>query len=324
MSMELESHVVHMKQAVASLALTVTLAACATADKPAADFEPVQRLLDLSGLAWLGDDRFLAAHDAKNPDELDRVRVSLLKLPRSLAGIQWKPLAPTFPGGPSSDLESAAGVPGTNRVLLSESGDNAGEYRRIFLAEVAGENIAVTESLEWTGFTDAYNVEATAVAATGDGYLFLWAERASGKQVTGINWAPMTLQPFAIGPKAGSGRFELPRGLEDAAGRPLYTRPVVGLDVDAAGRVYAVAAYDPEGTVADPDNGPFRSAVFAVGRIGNGQLVLDAEPTLLATVDGFKLESVAAREIGGQAELFIGTDDENYGGTIRRLPVSVR
>jgi hypothetical protein len=85
-------------------------------------FRPVQKLLDLSGLAWLDGDTFLAVHDAKNPDENTRVRVSLLVLPRSLEGLLWRPLRPHFPGGQSSDLESAARIPGTDKVLLVESG----------------------------------------------------------------------------------------------------------------------------------------------------------------------------------------------------------
>jgi hypothetical protein len=52
-------------------------------DQPAGP-QPVQRLLDLSGLAWLGGDTFLTVHDAKYPDEGTRVRVSLLVLPNSL------------------------------------------------------------------------------------------------------------------------------------------------------------------------------------------------------------------------------------------------
>jgi hypothetical protein len=91
-------------------------------------YRPVQQLLDLSGLAWLGGDRFLAVHDAKYPDEPDRVRTSTLTLPSSLDGVLWKPLQPRFPTAPSSDLESAARIPGTDQVLPVESGDDAGEF----------------------------------------------------------------------------------------------------------------------------------------------------------------------------------------------------
>jgi hypothetical protein len=283
-------------------------------------FRPVQQLPDLSGLAWIGGDTFLAVHDAKNPDELDRVRVSLLMLPESLKGLLWRPLRVRFPDGPSNDLESAARIPGTRHVLLVESGDDAGAFQRIFLTKVVGNRVFATDVVEWSRFTEVFNVEGTAVAETELGYLFLWAERASGEQSTKIRWAPLTVVPFAIGPELDSATFELPDDLVDAEDNPLYNRPVVGMEVDADGRLYIVAAFDPEGTVEEPDNGPFRGAVFEIGRVTGGTVQLDPEPTLLATVDGFKLESIASREVNGRIELFVGTDDENYGGTLRPLP----
>lgn len=285
-----------------------------------AGFRPVQRLLDLSGLAWLGGDTFLAVHDAKNPDENTRVRISLLVLPRSLDGVLWKPLRLHFPGGQSSDLESAARIPGTDEVLLVESGDDASAFQRIFLAEVHANRVRVIGEIEWVSFTDVFNVEATAVAETEAGYLFIWAERNSGEQSTDISWTELTLDPFAIGPGVASAEFQLPEDLVNSNGNPLYNRPVVAMDVDDAGRIYTAAAFDPEGSVSDPDNGPFRSAVFKIGQVVGETIELDPEPSLQGTIDGLKVESVAARPQDGEIELFVGTDDENYGGTLRRLP----
>ena len=118
--------------------------------------------------------------------------------------------------------------------------------------------------------------------------------------------------------------FELPDDLVGAAGKPLYSRPVVGMEVDDAGHIYIVAAFDPEGTVEDPDEGPFRGAVIEIGRVIDGRVELDPEPTVLNMVDGFKLESIASRDVSGETELFVGTDDKNYGGTLRRLPPAQR
>lgn len=161
----------------------------------------------------------------------------------------------------------------------------------------------------------------TAVARAETGYLFIWAERNSGRQSTGINWTGLTLDPFAIGIDVSSAQLEL-QDLADARGDALYNRPVVGLEVDGTGRIYIVSAFDPEGSVPHPDNGPFRSAVFKIGQVTGGTVELDPEPSLQGTVDGLKTESVAVRAHEGDIELFIGTDDENYGGTLRRLPLA--
>jgi hypothetical protein len=41
----------------------------------------------------------------------------------------------------------------------------------------------------------------------------------------------------------------------------------------------------------------------------------------LATLDGLKVESIAVRESSEDGrQLYIGTDDEHYGGILRQLP----
>ena len=173
---------------------------------------------------------------------------------------------------------------------------------------------------EWGSFTAVFNVEATAVALTDDGFKFVWAERNSGEQSTELKWAGLTLAPLVIGPQEGSVLFTLPDFLVNESGNPLFTRSIVGLDVDSAGNIYSVAAFDPEGTVEDPDNGPFRSAVFRIGQIDGEGISLEETPAILAMVDSMKIESIAVRETDAGIELFIGTDDENFGGTLRQVP----
>lgn len=310
-----------MRRMLPTGSLALALIAATAAAQDADGYRPVQQLLDLSGLASLGGDRFLAVHDAKFPDERDRVRASLLKLPASLDGILWKPLAPRFPAEPSSDLESAARIPGTDHVLLVESGDDAGALQRIFLATVRDDTVEISGTADWSAFAETYNVEGTAVARVDGGYLFVWAERSSGAQSTQIRWTALGLEPLAFSAEVSGVAFELPADLVDAAGDPLYTRPVVALDIGPDGAVYSVAAFDPEGTVPNPDNGPFRSAAFRIGRIDGNGLSLHERPELLATMDGLKAESIAIVHADGQPALFIGTDDENYGGTLRRIPL---
>ena len=158
------------------------------------------------------------------------------------------------------------------------------------------------------------NVEATAVAEVGGTLLFLFAERAEGEGSSEIRFAELTLDPLRFGAFESAGAFTSPGPTGPNA------RPVSALEVDAAGAIYAASAEDP-----DDDSGPFRSAVYRIGRVGaeNGRasVSLDAGPTLLAVLDGLKVESLAVRERqGGSPELWVGVDDENYGGTMRPLP----
>ena len=105
---------------------------------------------DLSGLATAGDGRFLAVHDAKNPDELDRPRVSVLFTPRDLEGVLYKALTVDWGDIDSSDLESIARIGGSNRYLLCESGDDGDPtYRRIFKARLQDTNCL--SMMLWTG-----------------------------------------------------------------------------------------------------------------------------------------------------------------------------
>jgi hypothetical protein len=280
---------------------------------------PAPKLLDLSGLAWIGGDRFLAVSDAKYPAEPGLNRVSILTLPNSLDGVGFEHLKPAFPGRISSDLESAARIPNSSYVLLAESGDDNRPGQRIFLARVEDRQVSIEAVTEWRSFTEAFNIEASAVARTGEAYVFLWAERNSGNQGTDIKWVSMEVRPFRIGGIIESVSFTLPAKLSDGSGGPLFSRPIVGMDLDSAGNLYTVAAYDPEGTVQNPDNGPYRSAVLKIGQFTAGRLLLDETPSILAMVDGFKAESIAVRDTGKEIEFYVGTDDENFGGVLRRI-----
>lgn len=308
-----------------ALCVALAVAGCATRSVrvPSAEIDGdasgrASRLPDVSGLAWIEGDRFLAVHDAKFPDEPDLPRVSLLDLPVGLDGIRWAPLAVEFPGNPASDLESATRVPATGgrlRVLIAESAEEDAEKpfsRRIFLLEVTGESVAVIDHTDWP--IPTRNVEGMAVFESGGTLLFLFAERAHGERSSEIRWAELTLEPLAFGPFRNAGAFASPGPTGPTA------RPVSALEVDAGGAIYAASAEDP-----DDDSGPFRSAVYRIGRVVAGEarpaVELDAQPTLLGMLDGLKVESLAVREEPGEPlELWAGVDDENYGGTMRPLP----
>ncbi len=281
-------------------------------------FQQAATLPDLSGLTWIGDELLLAVHDAKNPGEKDRPRVSLLTLPQDLDGILWDPMELDWPEplGPSNDLESVAGIPGTSDVLLVESGDNGSEFQRIFRAHFDGQRLSIQDDTHWPVAVN--NVEATAVAKLGDKFVFLYAERAENQPSTLINWAEFSPSTLEFGPFTSV--------VFDNPDPDRINRPVVAMDVDSDGTIYVASAFDAEAAgYSNPDNGPFASSVWSIGDVtlvaDHPQVTLFAPPRREATLDGLKVESVALRDDGsGTYEIFVGVDDENYGGTLRMLP----
>lgn len=269
-------------------------------------------------MAWVAGDTFLVAHDAKRPDELDRPRLSLVSLPDRDGGPRWTPLSVSWPddAGPSHDLESIARIPHTDRYLLLESGDDGSAHQRIYISELAGGAAKILDVVAWP--VAIYNVEAAEIARIDTQLVFTFAERAHGMDETGLSWATITLDPL----KFGSFQSR-PLPAIDPAGP--HARPITALTIDSAGRLYGASAVDP-----DNDTGPYRSVVRQIGRLerrhdGGIHVAISPEPARLATLDGLKVESLAIREIRrGEPELFIGTDDEYYGGALRALPTADR
>jgi hypothetical protein len=279
--------------------------------------QSIPTLPDLSGIAWIDGDRFLAVHDSKNPKQNQRPRVSIIRLPTAPGSIEWKPLAVDWPQslGPSSDLESIARIPGTGSFLLVESGERLKDrppFRRIFLAELRGEELRIVAFRELPDWV--INVEGMAVARAGNRLIFIYAERADHQPDTDILWAEFETDLVRLG---AWHRIKFrPPGFTG----PNW-RPVSSIEVDSAGRVYAASAYDP-----NDDNGPFRSVIWRIGQVqqdrnGNAILGIYRKPQLLARLDGLKVEGLAIREQQGKFEMFASSDDENYGGMVRLIPI---
>jgi len=272
-------------------------------------------LPDLSGMAWVEDDLFIGIHDAKrNPEKYNWPRVSFVRLPKSeLQGVIWQPLDLKFPGpeGRSSDMESACRIPGGKAFLFAESGQEGERDRRIFYAVYNNGILQIESYIVWP--VDIKNVEATEVCLVGDRMVFLYAERADGLPLTKLRWATLSLNPLTIG-KFGEITYE---GI-DPVGKG--ARPIVALDVDSDGFIYIASAYD-----SGSDDGPYRSVVWRIGKMiadgdGNPQVRLGKNKRL-ANIDGLKVESIAVREPNeGGKQIYVGTDDEHYGGVIRLLP----
>ena len=138
-------------------------------------------------------------------------------------------------------------------------------------------------------------------------------------------------------------------GRADASGS-LHIHRILALGI------YAAAAYDTD----VGDFGPYNSAVYKIGELAGGSVDIYSEPKMFAEatrddemgpretrcgdrllslrkqVDGFKVEAVARADKvpvnmyeDGEASAvsgpmtFLGTDDENYGGTLRPINLTL-
>lgn len=277
--------------------------------------DKAQTLPDMSGMAWVAEDLFIGVHDAKRTKKkFNWPRISFVHLPKSeLEGVTWKSLDLKFPGmeGRSSDLESACRIPGGKAFLFAESGQEGEHDRRIFYAEYDKGRLQITSYMVWP--VAISNVEATEVWKVGKQLIFLYAERAPGLPSTKLRWADLSLNPLTIGQFS-----EVTYKGIDPVGKG--ARPIVALDIDSKGHIYIVSAYD-----TGNDNGPFRSVVWRIGKITSGP---DGKPTIilnenrrLATLDGLKVESLSIRKSkDGSEQVYVGTDDEHFGGIIRLIP----
>jgi len=293
----------------ALLFLAALTIGCAASTRSSGGLPPVTALPDISGMSWISEERLLVVHDAKR-DRPARGRVGLLWLPTGSAGVRYLPLDIRWPTtGPSHDLESIARIPGTERALLAESGNDGEADPRLYLVALEETRLAVLETVPWP--TRIWNVEATTIVDVKGQLIFVYAERHQGADTTAIRWAPLQLDPIRFG-TFEEFRFRTP----DARA---INRGVVALDTDPSGRLLAAGAFDP-----DVDDGPFRSRIYQLGRfvVGrDGRVRYDGQqPERLFTVDGVKIEALAVRTmLDGTIEIVYGSDDEDFGGIVRRL-----
>lgn len=301
---------------------TVPLLSRGAAQEPASKSSGAPEILplpDLSGLAWIEGDRFLAVHDAKRPGQ---PRASVVQIPAAPGAPLGRPLTVTGPATPPSDLESAARIPpmpgaepGPPAFFLVESGSGGEGFRRVFRTEYrTGDTLKLTHVADLPKGVE--NIEGSAAYRIGERLLLLWVERGEREVETRLYWAEVPAKggPTELKTSWSFGKpFRIP-----GVGGPT-ARQVSDLALDSRGWIYVASALDPG------DAGPFRSQVWRIGWLNtlrNGQLdlVLSPDPQQVAQIDGFKVEALTTRELpDGRRQLFIGTDDELYGGALRLL-----
>ena len=292
--------------------VAITLFTYSSSANNISHLETSRNLPDLSGLAWLKEDSFLAVHDSKNLDS-NQPRVSLITLPQSAKGLSWQPLTIDWEsvGGIAMDLESITPIPDTNLFILAESSNYQKHQGRLFLMKFENSDLKPIAITNWP--QNIINIEAIATTKLNNQFYFFYAERGADQPSTNICWTTLSVEPFSIG-DCHATRFS-------TADPTPHIRQISDLAIDASGTIYIASAFDP-----NQDNGPFKSSVWKIGKVeldqtNLPQINLVPENQAIAEIDGFKVESLALRPSQNQKpEIFIGTDDENYGGTIRLLP----
>jgi hypothetical protein len=258
----------------------------------------------LSGLGCLADGSFLAVTDNKyDKDEWP----PLLRVWTD--GVTpWEEVEVAWPAGVQgnpNDLESIADVPGTDSFLVIESGFYQGNFGRLLQVTPRGELLRVG-----TLPRDVQSIEGSAIVRAGDHLVLLFGERVSGT----IRWADLTLQGTEV--RLGEASAPVQFQVADPVG-PGH-RNLSTLEVDSEGRIYTASTIDPPG-----DQGPFASVVWEIGQVGTTEdgevaVVLHDEPRRIVDVDGSKVEALAlCPGPGGTPRLFLGSDNEVKGGTIR-------
>ena len=143
----------------------------------------------ISGLAWADEHTLMAVHDAKNPAENSKPRLSLITVPKAgeqfhidYVHVEWP-----SPGGPSSDLEAVAAIPGTPLLIAAESGQDFGKRKRLFVFKYDHHKLQPVSHGDWP--FDVKNVEGVAITKVGGKLYFFYAERGVVKTTAHLRWA---------------------------------------------------------------------------------------------------------------------------------------
>ena len=256
--------------------------------------------LQVSGAALehqsAGLTEFLVIHESKAPDEPRIGRVAVTARATTYTPLAW-PQHAEWP----VDVESICAMPGSpgRYLMLASAG-------RLFTVEVSGKQVSLVgapiDFLRPEGWS-APNYEAFAVQQV-DGRLFaVWADRGDEAAPSRLFWGPFDAEK---GPTI-AGFFDVRVPWPP----PEQTREIVDLKVDAAGVVWAMAAWD------DHDVTHYRSALYALGVIWDPSSSIGYRPNPnLVPVRVLLGHKVEALELipGPDGGFAFGADDSDNGG----------
>ncbi|MEU5162692.1 hypothetical protein AB0G74_24210 [Streptomyces sp. NPDC020875] len=260
----------------------------------------------ISGIAEVdpgrGSGELLAVHDNKHAGE---PRVSRLRIGAAGAAevrrLRWD--GPRLP----VDLEALSDVPGRPGEFVALESSGRGYHLRLrprsvrVVREFTVPGVAAGETGE-----KGENYESFALVRQGGRLIAVWAHRGQDADPAGLRLARLEWPGL---------RFGVPRSVQVTVPYPSErVRHISDADITVTGRLVTAAASDPG------DDGPFRSAVYDLGRVrvgtdGEPSPYLRERPVRLGVFGGHKVEAVACGADASTAVL--GTDDENLGGWVR-------
>lgn len=288
-----------MKRAL--FATVLTLALLGPVSGASSGWRPVAagKTKGISGLATLptsGAGRsFLAVHDNKKPDQ---VRVAAVTVAEGGA-VRYEPLAWNGSELPI-DLEAVAGVPGAPGEYVAITSKGAAFHLRF---DAGKKGVTALKQFALPNAGDKTEFEGLDLRRFGDTLLCVWADRGDAKTPGMLYWATLDFKTFTFG-----NRFSAPVSVPFPT---TETRPISDLRIDDGGTVFVTSSRDPG------DEGPFQSALYAVGNFHKSDDDVDFTPNpapiRLRVFADHKIEALEFVP-GPTGGIVFGTDDEDFGG----------
>ncbi len=285
-----------------------------------------------SGMARIDDTHYLAVHDEKSHESGARISVIEVSSGQNVRVTAVEPATWKHRDGQSSDLEGVCSIPERDgEFLLVEGGHYDGRFGRVFHVRVdvtaTPYQVEVLYAFDLPEFypksrtdPDGDEIEGIACATRSDGTTLVVLGERGGSSVYRdgvLRWAAVDLE--APGPPrfSAAGLAGKTVNAPGAWSNPSRNRDISALYLDSDNTLWAAASEDLG------DVGPFRSIVYRIAEVSADDpdpIRLVDSPSVTHTVDGFKIEALAApaAAIKGSV-LAIGTEDEAFGGVWRPL-----
>ncbi|GAA4524876.1 hypothetical protein [Amycolatopsis samaneae] len=234
----------------------------------------------------------LVVRDNKKPGENRAARVRMTGgAVTGVDPIEWSGETPV-------DLEAVAAVPGRPGEYVALASAGKGFHLRL-----DGPRARVLATFPLPAGKPGANYEGFALKSGAGGLLAVWADRGQDGRPATLSAAGFDLATRSFG-KPAFVDFRAPYPTTDV-------RHTSDVAITGDDRILVSSASDPG------DDGPFDSAVYAVGKLGaGGTIELAAPPVRIGTFPGHKIEALTCLSPVCDRVLY-GTDDEARGGRVR-------